>query len=1586
MKKNIFLFTMLFIIIVLINGCMKPDDPINTDSGSAVKLSALNGYFEVEDYKTYGIWYLKIDKCELQKHLPANALYHIRLNDTSFPIEQHKINENLLFALLPEGFENDTVKDALITTETTTERKNEEGQKRSLEYIILKKDTAENGTDLFRLSLSDYLQLKVDKTSFIYKNSVLIRPLYVISDEGSAYTLKRYLDARQTGLTKDVDGAFRFLNNLSNPDSYMFFGNPNKVRLKTGGHIEKDPPDTRQRLRTLGTCGDLTTGNFYQIEEDTTNNRYKVRINLNNTSAELSEKSFASLYLRGTTECFFSNTTDPDILQTIISFNDVCNSQMIKNARCFGFMFQLRDTSDTIKGYYESFQNAVDHSANDDRIIVGTRSVINPEQQTHIHDKTLLVQSENSQDFTLDYTSASTRCILLTGSSSLTITNANIMNCHIDEDGGAILVSGDPNAVLEICDSYFSSNSALNGGVVKNENGTLIIKESTLTSNSVKGNGGAVYNNSSCTIRDSEILLNQATGTNPSGNAIYNAGILTFFNNVIDGNSSSEAPEALNIALTGRVYNSSQGEWKRFNVPSAELSSVENRSSAENIYRNQGITEGSQIRFAQTKTPQGTLTLIPVQGEEAYTVSPKLDYTTAHEFYNGQLVITVPNGFEITDDASVIINTVASPASDFSPQQQLITISHLMLDEGSTITLLLKEQEVPPAYTAARTITKAYTFIVTADADGDESAWSVSDDATAIFTSTGNSRNTDFHLACSGEEMYINLETEPATAIKVITGKTPAEITSRLSSIDGETQGYTIFNTSGEIGENTPITADATLTVTPPKGVLFKKDFTIHVNENLFVRLEERDGSVSWQNSIQDAVNNGSEGATITLWEGIYMESVDMGNNNYQLLSTDPSSDTVRDNTIITGVSGPAITINGGQDNRTVIMGLHIKNNTTGSGIRIGNANPIIKENRIALNQAQKGSGIMIDTAEPSSQRTGDITIVENNLIENNVADYGGGIYVETGRNPKIVENEIKANTANANGGGVYVAEGGTVQNSNGIKWQAHQLPGTTDDAEEVEGTEDTNTYTLNKVNGSATADNSQIYYTRTDTSHLTKWIAHDKLNCIRLYGTFSAGDIMRLFDSVSALTEIASTVYSSGDYMNIDRDVISSSNYYVSLQDEATEIYAQSSKRRAAVVNTPTSAPALLSPKNNAVELIKPVTLKWDSHTGDASYKIYYGMNSNNLDQIKSCQGTEYKLNSLDTNTTYYWKVEAVDQYGATLSSTTRNFKTLPFEGGRGTAFIPYQVKTAAQLNTVRDYPSCYFIQTADINLSAYSNWDPIDPFTGEYNGQDHVISNLKINSSNNNLGLFGGTSGAKLQGIILTNIDIMGAGYLTYPVNCGGLVGMATSTTITDCHTSGTINTTNHDNVGGLVGYCYSLSSTAEITLSHSDCTVTGRYDVGGLVGDFHNEVSIERCFATGNATAKGSVGGLIGLYQSAGKVENAYARGDVEATNSGQIGGLIGRINNGDGFSDCYSTGKITSTSSNYTGGFVGRYFEAEINGCYWDKKTSGMDTSAAGSGRNTGDMKNKTNFSGWDFDYIWAIDSKNDGYPYLKNNQP
>lgn len=91
-----------------------------------------------------------------------------------------------------------------------------------------------------------------------------------------------------------------------------------------------------------------------------------------------------------------------------------------------------------------------------------------------------------------------------------------------------------------------------------------------------------------------------------------------------------------------------------------------------------------------------------------------------------------------------------------------------------------------------------------------------------------------------------------------------------------------------------------------------------------------------------------------------------------------------------------------------------------------------------------------------------------------------------------------------------------------------------------------------------------------------------------------------------------------------------------------------------------------------------------------------------------------------------------------------------VPFSTGDGTLAHPYEISTAEQLYSVRDYSASYFKQVSDITIdtTTYANWSPIgtsaSPFTGSYDGGNFNISNLKINTtaeagSDTILGLFG-------------------------------------------------------------------------------------------------------------------------------------------------------------------------------------------------------------------------------------------------------
>lgn len=112
-------------------------------------------------------------------------------------------------------------------------------------------------------------------------------------------------------------------------------------------------------------------------------------------------------------------------------------------------------------------------------------------------------------------------------------------------------------------------------------------------------------------------------------------------------------------------------------------------------------------------------------------------------------------------------------------------------------------------------------------------------------------------------------------------------------------------------------------------------------------------------------------------------------------------------------------------------------------------------------------------------------------------------------------------------------------------------------------------------------------------------------------------------------------------------------------------------------------------------------------------------------------------------------------------------------FAGGSGTESDPYQIATAGQLDAVRYHleAGVYFKLTAEIDLSGYSNWQPIghvDPdygnsdyyFKGNIDGNGFKIKNLKINETyKDTVGLFGVAYYSVLNNMALENVNVTGS-----------------------------------------------------------------------------------------------------------------------------------------------------------------------------------------------------------------------------------
>ena len=228
--------------------------------------------------------------------------------------------------------------------------------------------------------------------------------------------------------------------------------------------------------------------------------------------------------------------------------------------------------------------------------------------------------------------------------------------------------------------------------------------------------------------------------------------------------------------------------------------------------------------------------------------------------------------------------------------------------------------------------------------------------------------------------------------------------------------------------------------------------------------------------------------------------------------------------------------------------------------------------------------------------------------------------------------------------------------------------------------------------------------------------------------------------------------------------------------------------------------------------------------------------------------------------------------------------------------------------------------------NNVAEANWNPIggeNPFKGIFDGNKHTVSDLYINSSGSNLGLFGYVDGAEIKNVTVQgNVTgfyeegneqsgqyvglVLGVGTkksklencesrgsVTGCSNVGGIAGLVSRSTITLCTNRATVTGSGQSSkyIGGIVGYGKGLSFCA----NYADITAEGS-SVGGLVGyvfpDINNE-GMSNCMNVGNVKGKENVGGLAGECFAPQNTNN-YSSGRVEATNQ-YAGLLVGKYGN-------------------------------------------------------------------------------------------
>ena len=268
----------------------------------------------------------------------------------------------------------------------------------------------------------------------------------------------------------------------------------------------------------------------------------------------------------------------------------------------------------------------------------------------------------------------------------------------------------------------------------------------------------------------------------------------------------------------------------------------------------------------------------------------------------------------------------------------------------------------------------------------------------------------------------------------------------------------------------------------------------------------------------------------------------------------------------------------------------------------------------------------------------------------------------------------------------------------------------------------------------------------------------------------------------------------------------------------------------------------------------------------------------------------------------------------------------------GDGTVNKPFLISTAAELAWFRDHVNENYDNvkssaklTADIDLSDFchaaddskieKSWVPIgnstNKYQGTFDGNNKTITNLYINASQLNVGLFGCTYEGTIKNLTFEYANVTNTNNYV-----GVLVGKAFwGSTLQNIKISNTCQIKGGNYTGGIAGY---LNGNAYNCVNYA--TVQGIKYIGGLCGFYsisRTGNSMTACANYGNVTASSlGVGGLVGYFDS-GTIQDCANYGGVKGTN--YIAGMAGSVNNGK-IQNVFSYGNISVTNKTQRVGMV------------------------------------------------------------------
>jgi hypothetical protein len=224
--------------------------------------------------------------------------------------------------------------------------------------------------------------------------------------------------------------------------------------------------------------------------------------------------------------------------------------------------------------------------------------------------------------------------------------------------------------------------------------------------------------------------------------------------------------------------------------------------------------------------------------------------------------------------------------------------------------------------------------------------------------------------------------------------------------------------------------------------------------------------------------------------------------------------------------------------------------------------------------------------------------------------------------------------------------------------------------------------------------------------------------------------------------------------------------------------------------------------------------------------------------------------------------------------------------------------------------------------------------------------INNVTVTGKVTGDGDYTGGLVSFVNGGTISNSAVIGNSTISGVDNVGGLIGYVLNGTILNSSVTGTVSISGGNDVGGLIGlsgngYVFEASVGDGVTVtgtgeyigglagssygymdsSHAHAVVIGTgmgeedHGIGGLVGYLGG--SLYNSSATGTVTGSYEVGGLVGATGGGASIQDSHATGVVNGID--KVGGLVGNLDQFHPVYDSYATGEVNGRD--YVGGLVG-----------------------------------------------------------------